>query len=108
MESPRRQVRCGAGVQNTDLFQRETVLKFHDLVAQIFLDSECPLLEERDPFSCCAGFTRRHTLVPPPRTLNNRSLKPLRSGDLLTLFFSRPSCWPVSVLGFLEETEPKS
>lgn len=27
MESPRRQVRCGAGVQSTDLSQRETVFE---------------------------------------------------------------------------------
>lgn len=54
----REAVTCGTGTRNTDLSQRDMFLQFHCVLAQIFLDSECPLLKEHDYFKCYAGFTK--------------------------------------------------
>lgn len=43
---------------NTDLSQKDTFWKFHHLLEQAFLDSECPLPKEHYHFSCNAGFTK--------------------------------------------------
>ena len=42
VELSRRQVMCETGTQSTGLSQRDTVWKFHQLLAQVFLDSEHP------------------------------------------------------------------
>lgn len=76
LELSRRQATYKTGTRNVDLSQRDTFLKFHHLLAQIFLDSNHPLVKERDCSKCYAGFTKHQTLVPPTLTLNYGCLQP--------------------------------